>query len=302
MAKLRRLTLNGFKSIKRMDLELRRLNVLIGANGAGKSNFVSFFKMLNEMMAGRLQQHIGAAGRARSLLHFGPKVSPEMEARLEFEVDDGLETHDMRLSHAAGDMLIFAEEKLSFLQNGSSTPKSVSLGSGHEETRIVQKADEGEPTAKVFRRLLDHCRVHHFHDTSPMARVRQHSYIGDNRRLLPDAGNLAAFLLRLREESGGSVYRRIVTTIRLIAPFFDDFELEPASPDKKDIILNWREMHPPVLIAHAKKKGRVHRGGGRKYTPMKNDIKRFLTQESTATTKNKLPRSRLSRMDTTRPR
>jgi len=39
-------------------------------------------------------------------------------------------------------------------------------------------------------------------------------------------------------------------------------------------------LHPPVLIAHAKKRGRVHRGGGRNYAPMKNDILRFLAQES----------------------
>ncbi len=38
-------------------------------------------------------------------------------------------------------------------------------------------------------------------------------------------------------------------------------------------------MQPPVLIAHAKKKGIVHRGGGRNYVPMKNDILRFLKQE-----------------------
>jgi hypothetical protein len=38
-------------------------------------------------------------------------------------------------------------------------------------------------------------------------------------------------------------------------------------------------LHPLVLIAHAKKKGKVHRGGGRKYVPMKNDILRLLAQE-----------------------
>lgn len=38
-------------------------------------------------------------------------------------------------------------------------------------------------------------------------------------------------------------------------------------------------MHNPILIAHAKKKGQVHRGGGRNYLPMKNDIMRFLKQE-----------------------
>ena len=39
-------------------------------------------------------------------------------------------------------------------------------------------------------------------------------------------------------------------------------------------------MHKPVLIAHARKKGRIHRGGGRNFTAMQNDINRFLKQES----------------------
>jgi predicted ATPase len=238
---LRRVILNGFKSIKAMDLELRRMNVLIGANGAGKSNLVSFFKMLNEMMAGRLQTYISTSGRAQSLLHFGPKVTPQMEARLEFEVKDGIDTYAMRLSYAAGDTLVFADEQLSIQPTGYPNPKVVPLGSGHQETRIGEEADKGDRKAKVIRQLLNHCRVYHFHDTSPAARVRQYCYVGDNRWLMPDAGNLAAFLLRLREENGGSAYQRIVTTIRLLAPFFDDFDLEPAGPSKKEVILNWRE-------------------------------------------------------------
>ena len=238
---LRRVILNGFKSIKAMDVELRALNILIGANGAGKSNFVSFFKMLNEMMAGRLQQYIGTSGRAQSLLHFGPKVTPQMEARLEFEVDKGMDIYAMRLFHAAGDTLIYADETLSSLQKGFTSPRLVPLGAGHQETRIGEKADEGETTAKTLWYLLNRCRVYHFHDTSSTARVRQYCYIGDNRWLMPDAGNLAAFLLRLREVNGGSAYRRIVTTIRLIAPFFDDFDLEPTGSNQTDIILNWRQ-------------------------------------------------------------
>ncbi len=38
-------------------------------------------------------------------------------------------------------------------------------------------------------------------------------------------------------------------------------------------------LHNPILIAHARKKGKVHRGGGRNYEPMKNDIQRFISQE-----------------------
>jgi predicted ATPase len=237
---LRRMVLKGFKSIKEMDLEMRPLNVLIGPNGAGKSNLVSFFKMLNEMMGGRLQQYIGTSGRAQTLLHFGPKVTPQIEAQLEFEVANGVDTYIMRLFHAAGDTLVFAEETLSFLTTGFTKPKLVPLGAGHEETKIGLEAEKGDPTAKFFRHLLNQCRVYHFHDTSPTARVRQYGYIGDNRRLMPDAGNLAAFLLRLREENGGAVYKRVVSTIRLIAPFFDDFDLAPADPNNREVILNWR--------------------------------------------------------------
>lgn len=137
---LRRVSLQGFKSIKAMDLELRSLNVLIGANGAGKSNLISFFKMLNEMMAGRLQQYIGTSGRAHSLLYFGPKVTPQIEARLEFEVGNCLDIYTLRLFHAAGDTLIFAEETLSLLRTGDKKPLQFSLGAGHEETRIAQEA------------------------------------------------------------------------------------------------------------------------------------------------------------------
>src|SRR5947209_11629969 len=90
LAMLRRVILKGFKSIKAMDLELRSLNVLIGENGAGKSNLVSFFKLLNEMLGGRLQAYIAGAGRAHSVLHYGPKQTPQLEATLEFEADKGL--------------------------------------------------------------------------------------------------------------------------------------------------------------------------------------------------------------------
>ena len=58
MTTLKNVEIKGFRSIKEMKLELRPLNVLIGANGVGKSNLIAFFKLVNELMGGRLQQHI----------------------------------------------------------------------------------------------------------------------------------------------------------------------------------------------------------------------------------------------------
>ena len=122
-----------------------------------------------------------------------------------------------------------------------------SLGAGHQETRIGDEANRGDATAKVFRHLLNQCRVYHFHDTSPMARVRGYCYRGDDRWLMPDAANLAAVLLRLREENG-PVYLRIISTIRLIAPFFEDFELATAGIADRDVILNWRQKDSDLIF------------------------------------------------------
>jgi predicted ATPase len=242
MQRLRRVRLSGFKSIKNLDLEICALNVMIGANGAGKSNLVSFFKMINEMTGGRLQQFIATSGRAGSLLHYGPKVTPQMEARVVFEVDNGQDTYRMRLFHAAGDTLIFAEERLEFFRaDWLGEPQRLDLGAGHAETRVTEEAEGGEPIARVFRHLLNNCRVYQFHDTSQTARIRQYCYVGNDRWLMPDAGNLAAVLYRLKNNEDPRAYHRIVGTIRQIAPFFGDFELEPSGPSGKDIILNWRE-------------------------------------------------------------
>lgn len=248
MSLLKRIKLSGFRSIKDMDLELRPLNILIGANGAGKSNLVTFFKMLNEMMAGRLQHFISTTGRAQANLYFGPKVTPQLEATLEFEVDNGVDTYFMRLFHAAGDSLVFAEETLAFLQHDwVGEPRRVDLGAGHQETRVGDEAQKGERTAKVFRHLLNHCRVFHFHDTSATARVRQYCYVGDHRWLMPDAANLAALLYRWQQENE-VVYDQIVRTVHQVAPFFADFDLHPEGAGDRDIILNWRHRQSDLVF------------------------------------------------------
>ncbi len=44
------LTVTGYKSIRALrDFHLTSLNVLIGANGSGKSNFIGLFRLLNSM-------------------------------------------------------------------------------------------------------------------------------------------------------------------------------------------------------------------------------------------------------------
>lgn len=244
-SRLKHIEIKGFRSIKEMALELRPLNVLIGANGAGKSNLIAFFNFVNELMGERLQQYIGATGRATANLYFGPKITPQLEAKMTFEVENGTDTYQMLLRHASGDSLFFAEETLSYQTIDSPTPKVVSLGGGHWETRIRATAAGGESVANALWHLLGYCRVYHFHDTSPTARVRQYCYVGDNRWLMSDAANLAAVLYALKS-SEEIAYRRIVRTIQQVAPFFEDFDLEPTH--SRDIILNWRHRESDLIF------------------------------------------------------
>lgn len=218
MPKLKNIVVRGFRSIKEIDLELGPINVCVGANGAGKSNLIEFFKMINEMMGGRLQQYIATTGRATANLHFGPKVTPQLEAELNFVADQGTDTYYMRLFYAARDSLIFSDETLSFRAVGYAAPRQQSLGAGHQES-LVRDFVEDEPLINTLRNFLNRCRVFHFHDTSQTARIRGHCYLGNDRWLMPDAANLAAVLYRMKGNNE-TVYRRIVRNIAQIAPFF----------------------------------------------------------------------------------
>ena len=72
---LDKLTIRGFKSIRELDgLELKNLNILIGANGAGKSNLIAFFQMLKAQADGALKSYITLNGGIEDLLHKGPRT------------------------------------------------------------------------------------------------------------------------------------------------------------------------------------------------------------------------------------
>jgi len=68
--RLANINLKGYKSINSegQDIPIGDITILLGANGSGKSNLISFFKMLNFMMTGALQKYIGDSGFADSLL------------------------------------------------------------------------------------------------------------------------------------------------------------------------------------------------------------------------------------------
>ena len=243
--RLSRLKLEGYKSFQNEEVDFGDITVLLGANGAGKSNLVSFFAMLGFLRTGALQEFIGRAGHSDSILFGGRKTTPQMRARVEFVSEDPAEgerrtTYLMRLGDAAPDTLIFLDERASYYRSGFPQPQEIMLGSGHRESQLRKEADSGQTTCRVLHQLLSGCSAYHFHDTSPQANIRKNHYIEDARYLRHDAGNLSAYLYAL-ERIRPDFYRRIVETVRLVFPAFGDFSLAPGATNARDILLNWHE-------------------------------------------------------------
>lgn len=247
MTRLSRLTIRGFRSIRSLeDFELKNLTVLIGANASGKSNFISFFRMLSyATTGGRLQFYIKRYGGASSILFEGSERTPQIEASIDFDTEAGANEYAFRIFHAAGDTLIFADEKFRFSRStypGKAT--WFNLGAGHVESRLVDEANAGNKTAETILLLLKKCGVHQFHNTGEHAGLRQKHISSDNKYLREDAKNLAPILLELKQEKP-KYYDRIVRSIRQLQPEFFDFELEAQSGS---VYLQWYERTSPYVF------------------------------------------------------
>lgn len=251
---IRKLTIKGFKSIRSLEnFDLKGINVLIGANGCGKSNFVSFFYLLREMVECRLAQAVNLAGGADMHLHLGPKVTERIEADMEF----GVNGYQFTLQPTTDNRLIFIDERIKYDETpGFTRDVNRSIGQGHSESKLKEQIDNNTRNKAISEHIYDSVSswtVYHVHDTSDKAAIRRTCSVGDNERLRPDAGNLAAFLMNMKDSHGGS-YKLIVEAIRLVAPFFKDFRFRPKKLKGDEIVqLEWDQQgsdypfHPSQL-------------------------------------------------------
>ena len=227
------ITIKGLKSIKRIDrLPLQAINVLIGANGAGKSNFVRGFSFLRAIGAGQLQNYVGRSGGADKLLHFGSKVTECVSIHIAFH--NGQDQYRIKLVAGEANDIFPMEEVTYVWDNGRSTPLTLPM-------RGLEAAlsDPRAPHVGHLRDLIVQWHLYHFNDTSSTSPMKKTGDVNDNRYLRPDGANLSAFLYYLRQEHEGS-YRQIRSTVQLVAPFFDDFALTPLALNENKIRLEWQ--------------------------------------------------------------
>lgn len=235
------ITIRGYKSIKALEnFELLSLNVLIGANGSGKSNFISIFEMLSALIDGRLQLFVQENDGPDSLLFRTRKHTQQVDAEFYFAQDASLAESVYALGlQPAGDRLVFASESASTTTSDGDANR-YSLGSGHTETRLPQVEDH--VFTPYIKPTIAHWRVYHFNDTTLSARARQKQTLRDDLYLKSDGGNIAPFLRLLREQYPDHD-RRIVEAVRMVAPFFGDFVYRKDAGERVE--LEWFQAGDP---------------------------------------------------------
>ena len=237
MPELDTISVKGFKSIASIEkLKLGAINVVIGPNGSGKSNFIGVFSFLHAIREGRLQDYVIKAGGADKVLHFGSKITKKLQIGVSFQ--DERNRYEIALQPTDADELVPESEVVYFWDKIRYPNKPFNEGIARVGKEAGISAQKSTKIAGYVRDHLDRWRLYHFHDTSATSPMKKTADVNDNRYLRPDGSNLAAFLYYLREKHETS-YDLIRRTIQRVAPFLDDFQLEPQKLNPTKIRLEW---------------------------------------------------------------
>jgi len=233
---MNKIRIEGYKSIKHLELQLRSINILIGANGSGKSNFLSFFEFLQSIYNQNLKEYVALNGGVEKFLHKGDKVTEEISARLWLNRN----AYSFTLKKAE-EFFIFTKEGLWYNGNPNiNNPQDIASLSTESNLRHNHM-----PRATYIKHYLDGLRKYHFHDTGENSPFNKESNVDNDKYFLYSKGqNMASYLYEVYEENAAT-YNLIVRTIQSIAPYFLDFSFRPDR--NRNIRLRWKSKHSEMI-------------------------------------------------------
>jgi len=245
---IKSISISGFKSINKLStFELNDLNIVIGANGAGKSNLVQVFRLLMSMTRKDLQKFVLENGGADSFLHNGPRNTSAIKVELEFESHSdnskGSNFYRFELTPTVDETFVVSEERKYVTTNWRS------YGPPGQESRLYDERNERSADDRwngvghFVYESISKWMVYHFHDTSPTAPMRRSEIVEDHQVLRNNGSNIAPFLLKLKQNDWSrNYYQEVVNATRLVLPFFDDFRLDVFQQGEADKVkLSWRQ-------------------------------------------------------------
>ncbi len=237
---INRISIKNFKSIQKLDLALSPINLLIGANGAGKSNFISFFKFLSNLYAQQLQNYVAEQAGADNILYFGLKKSDNLIGNIQF---DSKNMYYFTLKPNSEGNLYFEKEGTNF-KTDYDFWDNVPIADSNKESKLI---DFKHGRYHYVNFYMQSFKIFHFHDTSPTAKIKHKGNIDDNSFLRENGQNLAAYLYFLQEKHSKD-FKKIELVIKAIAPFFDSFVLQPDRIREDQIRLEWKEKDSDMYL------------------------------------------------------
>ena len=260
---IRSFRIRNLLSIRDTTLELvTPVTLLIGPNGAGKTNLLRGIELLSRLVDDTFQDEIMRGGGFSEHFFQGSPVADFDSAEqgggfdprcfaidVDYPINEQLTNgYDVQLSRGTGDTAL-VRERLFFHNRARYPAPYYDDFQGNNgwlplaPRSVLSDADDyGSRTGvqKNIRRILTGCRVFHFDDSSSRSPVLQSCDVADNLRLHSDGRNLAAVLWRMRE-SDVERYEGILRSVRVVAPFLEDFEVDPVYEGSRNTILRWRQ-------------------------------------------------------------
>jgi len=257
---IKKLKIENFKSIKNSgELELKNINILIGSNGAGKSNFLNFFKFLRKIYYWKdFNAFILQNGGTEKFLFYGLKNSEYLSGEIvvsEFSNNKNINNKDVYRYYfnfkpvfsESGSYFFIDKEELNIYDKNIKKGSGGSLISHFREWCLEENIRKDYfPIYKSTEILFSKLLVYHFQDTSLTSKIRQGSKKDETNYLYEDAGNIAAFLYYIKHFHPKN-YEWIEITIRSVFPSFGEFILEP-EPHSDYIYLKWREINNDTIF------------------------------------------------------
>lgn len=236
---LQNIKIEGYKSIKQLDLPLNKINILIGANGGGKTNFISFFELVNRIYEQRLGEYSLTKG-IENLLYYGSKNTEKILGFLKFN-NNG---YKFILKPNEEEKFYLEEQNSIYYHWKTKEPNDFQYSAQKESFLKDYTSDLDYDRNHFLKGYFDDIKVYHFHDTSSNSYLRKPCKLEDVASLKSDGRNLPAFLYWIKENYP-KTFSRIERTIKYISPFFHEFKLQPSKFNTREIQLEWNNKEFP---------------------------------------------------------
>ena len=122
-----KLHIEGFKSIAKADIDLTPVTVLVGANGAGKSNLIGCFALLRQLLDRKLSLYVQERGTAQAFLHKGFAKTKSISLAIDIQSSDEKHLHRYQLLFGSDSEKFYINlERIKYLtKDGPWFPSSV---------------------------------------------------------------------------------------------------------------------------------------------------------------------------------